>query len=110
MTYALLAAFAALLAVGQLLFKKAALAGAGEALPWAFINRWIFLAILLYGAATLIWTWVLRTTPLSVAYPFAALAFVLVPLLAAAVYGEPLTARVLMGAALIVAGIVVSAA
>lgn len=109
MTYALLALFAGLLAVGQLLFKKAALAGAAEAFPWAFLNGWMALALVLYGAATLLWTWILRSTPLSVAYPFAALAFVLVPVLAAAVFGEALTARVLIGAALIVAGIVVSA-
>ena len=109
MTYLLLTAFAALLAVGQLLFKKAALAGAGEAFPWAFVNGWMALALVLYGGATLLWTWILHTTPLSVAYPFAALAFVLVPLLSAGILDEVLTARMVIGAALIVAGIVVSA-
>jgi undecaprenyl phosphate-alpha-L-ara4N flippase subunit ArnE len=109
MTYASLLLFAALLAVGQLLFKKAAMAGAADVFPWAYLNGWMALALLLYGAATLLWTWILRTTPLSTAYPFAALAFVLVPLLASAVFGEELTARLLIGAALIVAGILVSA-
>lgn len=109
MTYAMLSLFALLLAAGQLLFKKAAITGADQAFPWAFANGWMLAALVLYGGATLLWTWLLRSTPLTVAYPFAALAFVLVPLLAAAVYGEALTARILLGAALIVAGIVVSA-
>lgn len=109
MTYVLLTLFAALLALGQLLFKKAALAGAAEAFPWAFFNGWMAAALVLYGGATLLWTWVLRSTPLSVAYPFAALAFVLVPLLSAGLLGEALSGRILLGAALIVAGIVVSA-
>lgn len=108
MTYLLLTAFAVLLAVGQVLFKKAALAGADEAFPWAFVNGWMALALVLYGAATLLWTWILRTTPLTVAYPFAALAFVLVPLLATGFFGEALTLRVLLGASLIVMGIIVS--
>ncbi|MGQ0673130.1 MAG: SMR family transporter [Hyphomicrobium sp.] len=110
MNYGLLVAFAALLALGQVLFKKAALAGSAEAFPSAFLNRWMALAIVLYGAATLLWTWILRTTPLSAAYPFAALAFVIVPLLGAVFFGEPLGWRSAIGAALIVLGIVVISA
>lgn len=109
MDYVLLVLFASLLTVGQLLFKKAALASAAEPLPWAFANGWMALALILYVAATLLWTWILRTTPLSVAYPFAALAFVFVPLLSAGIFGEPLGARLACGMALIVAGVIVTA-
>ena len=108
MNYGLLVLFAALLALGQVLFKKAALAGAAQDFPWAFCNVWMGLAIVLYGAATLLWTWILRTTPLSAAYPFAGLAFVIVPLLGALFFGEEIGLRVLLGAALIMAGIIVS--
>ena len=108
MRYVELTAFSVLLAMGQFLFKKAALAGAAQPLPWAFINGWMFAALTLYGCATLLWVWVLRTTPLSVAYPFAALAFVIVPLGAAGFLGESVNVRQLLGIALIVSGILVS--
>ena len=67
------------------------------------------LGLLLYGATTVLWIMALRDLPLSRAYMFMSLAFILVPLAASAVFGEILTARFMAGALLIVAGIVVSA-
>ena len=51
---------------------------------FAFLNFFVA-AMLLYAALTLLWVWILTFTPLSYAYPFAALAFGMTPLLAAAV-------------------------
>ena len=58
--------------------------------------------------ATVLWVYVLRTVPLSAAYALFALAFVIVPLLAHFVLGEPLTANVLVGGVVIVAGILIA--
>ena len=59
-----------------------------------------------YFALSLLWVWVLSFTPLSRAYPFVALAFAVTPLLAALVFGEPLSTRLLVGLAVILGGLV----
>lgn len=109
MRYAPLIAFAFLLASGQILFKKAALASAGKSLLLGLLNWWMLVALVVYGVATLLWVAILRTTPLSVAYPFAALGFVIVPVAARVMFSEPLDLRYAAGAALIVIGIVLTA-
>lgn len=106
MRTALLILFAVLLSGGQLLFKKAALAGGSAGLIGALTSGWMVAAVLLYGAATLLWVWLLQWVPLSHAYAFAALAFVLVPFAAAAVFGEAITTGLIVGSVLIVAGII----
>ena len=50
----------------------------------------------------------LRTVPLSAAYSVFAFAFIIVPVLAHFVLDEPLSAKVLVGGAIIVAGIFVA--
>jgi drug/metabolite transporter (DMT)-like permease len=55
--------------------------------------------------ATGLWVALLREVPLSVAYPFVALAFFLVPLMGHWVLGEALRWQTLAGAAVIVAGV-----
>jgi len=94
------------ISLGQMLFKKAALAlpPAATWQHWVF-NGWLLLALALYGITTLAWVWVLRHVPLHLAYPFMGLAFVFVPLLGWCFLGEPLRASTLLGGALIVAGI-----
>jgi len=98
------------ISVGQMLFRKAALALPGVALwqHWVF-NGWLLAALVLYGITTLGWVWVLRHVPLHLAYPFMGLAFVFVPLLGWAFLGEPLRAPTLAGGALIMAGIGIAA-
>jgi undecaprenyl phosphate-alpha-L-ara4N flippase subunit ArnE len=51
---------------------------------------------------------VLRTVPLSAAYAIFALAFLIVPILAHFVLDEPLSPNVLIGGAVIVAGIFIA--
>jgi len=45
---------------------------------------------------------------LSIAFPIYALTFLLVPLMAHFVWGEPLAVRTLLGGALIIAGVIIS--
>ena len=106
MRYLLLIAFTSLLSCGQLLFKAAAESSNGRDILSSFLNVWMISAITLYGLGTILWVYILRSTPLSVAYPFAALGFVIVPIAAHFVYGEALGWRFAAGATLVVAGIV----
>ncbi|HKA79266.1 MAG TPA: transporter [Xanthobacteraceae bacterium] len=111
---ALLFAYAAGMAGGQLLFKAAALryaAGAplGERLLSLVQNVYFLAAIVLYVALTVLWVWILTFTPLSRAYPFVALAFALTPLLAGFVFGEAMTVRLMLGIGLILGGLLLVA-
>ena len=111
---ALLVAYAAGMAGGQLLFKTAALRFAGDgALGTRALsllqNGYFIAAILLYGALSVLWVWVLTFTPLSRAYPFVAIAFAVTPLLGALVFAEPLSLRLLVGLAVIACGLVLVA-
>ncbi len=97
------------IACGQILFKMAArgaVGGSGAIVD--LFNPWLFAALVVYGFATLLWVWVLKTVPLNVAYPFMGFAFVAVPLLGALVLHEPLDWRHLAGGALIAAGVAVA--
>lgn len=99
------------LAAGQVLFKLAAsrLSADGMSVPALFTNIPLWVALLVYGGATIAWLLLLRELPLSVAYPFVALAFFIVPLLSWLLLGEAISSSQWLGAALIVAGVWVSA-
>ena len=108
---AVLAAYAAGMAGGQLLFKEAALRVPSEGtLPERLLalahNAYFLAALAVYLALSLVWVWLLRFTPLSRAYLFVALSFVLVPLAAAVAFDEPLSGRFLLGAVLTVCGLI----
>ena len=107
MHYVLLVTIALLLSAGQILFKQAAATNIEKPFHLALLNSWMVAALFLYGFATGLWVWILRSTPLSIAYPFVALSFVLVPLGAHFLFGEQLTIRYASGVALIIAGLVV---
>ena len=94
------------ISIGQLLFKKAAVALPPQPhlVDWLF-NGWLIVSLVLYAATTLGWIWVLRHAPLHLAYPFMGLAFLIVPILAWAFQGEPLHWQTLAGGALIMAGV-----
>jgi drug/metabolite transporter (DMT)-like permease len=106
----LLAAYAAGMAGGQLLFKLAALrlpadVSAGERALALLQNGFFLAALFLYAALAVLWVWILTFTPLSRAYPFVALAFALTPVAAAYAFAEPLTTRLLVGIAAIMVGL-----
>ena len=84
---------AAALAAGQLLFKSTAIRVMG--LPFvAMVSKLalvplFYAACLLYAAATVVWVWILARLPLSTAYPFVGLSFVMVSLAGWFFLGEP---------------------
>ena len=104
--YLKLAGFLLMIVAGQICFKKAALSGAGlDSIFQSFMNKWLLGAFAIYGVATFIWVTLLRTMPLSTAYPFIALGFILVPLAGVVLFGEHLTVTQWVGTGLIVVGI-----
>jgi drug/metabolite transporter (DMT)-like permease len=111
---ALLRAYAAGMAGGQLLFKAAALrylpdGPLGERLLSIVLSSYFLVAVVLYGALTVLWVWVLTFTPLSRAYPFVALAFAITPLLGGLVFEEPVALRLMLGIGLILSGLLLVA-
>ncbi len=111
---AVLVAYAAGMAGGQVLFKAAALRYVPEGSLWERLssllaNSYFVAAILLYVGLTVLWVWVLTFTPLSRAYPFVALAFAVTPLLAGLIFAEPIALRLILGTALILCGLVLVA-
>src|SRR5262249_24162327 len=91
---ALLLTVVVILAGGEFVFKRAGLATQGQLLGegiWTLATLPSFyLALALYGVATLLWIYVLSRVPLTQAYPWMAGAAVLVPLIAWWFYGERL--------------------
>lgn len=101
------------LSVGQVLFKIAAQhlpSFANWTLGALVLDRALITGLVLYAVSTVVWLLVLRITPLRLAYPFAALAFVLVPILSHLWIGEPLRIPTFIGAAIICIGVWVSVA
>jgi undecaprenyl phosphate-alpha-L-ara4N flippase subunit ArnE len=108
-----LLSFPVAIAAGQILFKRAAAqvtagASGGWLLELARLPV-MWMAIGLYAVSTLLWVRILTTVPLSRAYPFVALAFVLVPAAGYLFFHETINGRYAMGTALIVAGVIVAA-
>lgn len=98
------------LSTGQVLFKLAAdqLEFSVSGILPGLLSPRLLLALLIYAVATLMWLMVLKMTPLRIAYPFAAMAFIFVPVLAHYILGEQLHWGTFAGAALIVVGVWVS--
>jgi drug/metabolite transporter (DMT)-like permease len=99
--------FSLSLAVGQVLFKLAA-GQFGQAITLdALLSPYLIGALVLYAATTVLWIFILRAVPLSSAYPFSLLGAVLVIGVAALLLKEPVTVRQLVGAGVVVAGMLV---
>jgi drug/metabolite transporter (DMT)-like permease len=100
-----------LIAVGQVLFKLAS-REVGEFSASGLLglarNPYLLAALVIYGAGTVLWVFLLKHVPLNIAYPFMALSFCLVPALGYFWLGEPLSWRYAGGVALILAGLLVA--
>lgn len=111
--YVILLAVVATIAIGQLLFKQVGLRLGDRGFLTLLEDRQtlvIFMTSLaLYGVATFGWIWGLRQVPLSTAYLFMSLGFVLVPLIAYFFLGEPISTRFMVGTAFIITGIAIAA-
>ena len=86
----------------QILMKAAALATGARA---CFI---LALAFACLGISFICWFAVLRHKPLSFLHPFAALVYVVVPGLAALIFGEAISGPYIVGIILIMAGIYIT--
>lgn len=69
----------------------------------------ILTALAMAFIAAIVWVFALSRLPLSNAYPFLAISFVLVALAGHYIFGESLTAGKIMGAFLIMSGVIMSA-
>jgi len=102
-------ATAALMSVGQMLFKKAATVSAfvdqSNIFLKYFTNLWFLVALAVFGIATLVWVFALSKGELSILYPVTSVAYVIVPVLSVFVYGEKLTPIGIVGILVILAGI-----
>lgn len=107
--YGLLLLTPFMIAFGQVLFKMTSqkLVASNSKFHTVFLEPVFILALIIYGSATLLWLFVLKTVPLAYAYSFMALTFVIVPVMAALWLGETLTLKYAMGAALIILGLLI---
>ncbi|WP_147269669.1 4-amino-4-deoxy-L-arabinose-phospho-UDP flippase [Rhodanobacter denitrificans] len=97
------------LVIGQLLFRATAIVWAsGRSLFSMPVLMRLVPSLAFYALSTLAWVWVLRTVTLKSAYPFMALAFVLVPLGAHWLFGETITPQYLVGTCLIMMGVIIT--
>lgn len=97
------------IAAGQILFRLAAERIDGSKLLTSLLsNPWLWVALTVYGVATLLWIHVLRTAPLHRVYPLFALAFVVVPVLEHWVWQQPLRWQSWVGGFIIAVGVALS--
>ncbi len=97
----------AMLSGGQVLFKMAS-AQLSFQRPVSFLSGTLLVALLVYGAATVLWLAVLARVPLSVAFPFYGLSFLLVPTFAWWLLHEPIRPQTWIGGAVILVGVVIA--
>ena len=109
--------FVSLMCTGQILFKKTALIAQkikiekNSDLISLILNvlqvPYFFLAMIIYAIATFYWLYILQKIPLSIAYPFTALAMVLIPIASVYLFKESLSTHYWIGSFLIFMGIVI---
>jgi multidrug transporter EmrE-like cation transporter len=73
----------------------------------ALLNPWMLSGLFAAFLASLAWMAAMTKLPLSLAYPFMSLSFVLVVVLGGMLFNEPITLLKLIGLGLIVSGVVV---
>lgn len=97
----------ALGSTGQVLLRMASMAAARSDHPGlgGYLTGTSALAVVVYAGAMLLWAWVLSRVPLTQAFAFFGLSFVVVPLLSHRLLGDPLTPYTWAGAVVIMAGI-----
>ena len=104
--------FPLLLALGQVFFKRAALSisqvDVGQYLVSLFLSIDFWIAALLYAAGIVFWVWVLQRVPLTIAYVFSALSYVVTPFLAYYFFNETLSIRYVVGVLIIILGIIIA--
>ena len=95
-------------ASGQILFKMTATSNAGQGVLGLAGNVTFWIAIVIYGAATVAWIPTIESVPISQAYLFMALTYLYVPLLSAFFLNERIAPQNMLGVGVIILGIVIS--
>jgi undecaprenyl phosphate-alpha-L-ara4N flippase subunit ArnE len=93
---------AVLAAFGQVSLKSGA---EGRVTALEFVNAWVLVGLILYAASTVLWILALSSIPLTAVYPFTALTYVLVNVLAVALLGERLSSQGLIGMGVVLFGL-----
>jgi undecaprenyl phosphate-alpha-L-ara4N flippase subunit ArnE len=94
---------AILAAAGQIFLK---LGATGAQTFTDYLNGKLVVGFGLYGFSAVLWLLALNRLPLSRVYPYTALTFLIVYVASFTVLGEPITANVIIGALLVMAGLV----
>lgn len=99
--------FALSLAVGQILFKLSAIAWNNSPSNGlvGMLSPWLVAALILYGATTLLWVYILKHAPLSQAYVFSLLGAAIVPFAGVVFFREAMNTQYLLGFALALIGV-----
>ncbi|HYZ62563.1 MAG TPA: hypothetical protein VE650_08915 [Acetobacteraceae bacterium] len=109
---ALLALVILLLAAGQILFKTAGLAIQGKPIGDALFGLALlpsfYVALAVYGFATVAWIYVLSRMQLAIAYPWMAGSMVIVPLMALILFGERVGPLFWPGMGLVIVGLILT--
>ncbi|EOW2136826.1 EamA family transporter [Stenotrophomonas sp. GD03908] len=102
-----LAAMILFMTAAQVAFKYAGLRSSGESgiTVHTLLNPWLHAGLAASALGFVCWFITLRAMPLSAAYPWTALIYLLTPLAAAGLFGEVLPPGFLLGVALIVIGL-----
>ncbi|WP_208353663.1 hypothetical protein [Pseudaestuariivita rosea] len=98
------------ISIGQVLFKissRSLTSMDAENLFKLALNPVFIAALVLYGGVTVVWVFVLRMVPLSIAYTFMALTFCIVPILSVWLLGETIGIRFIIGGTFILAGLLI---
>ena len=93
-----------LISVGQVLFKLAAMDMKNIDIS-SLLQPKLILAFFVYTTATLLWVYILRHTPLRIAYPFVGLAFLIVPVLSWFWMDEQISLNTIVGGTAILIGV-----
>jgi len=100
---------AALLAGGQVLVKVALSRIPAITFSWSFIvsqltNWWWLACGISFGGATVLWAYILRHYPFSIAYPLSSMAYIFGLIAAWLVFDETISPKVWVGILLIMLG------
>lgn len=101
-------AFAASIAVGQVLFKLAGNAvreAGGSFFVGVISSPAVWLAFAWYGASSFLWIYILGRASLSSAYPYALFGSALVPILSWAIFRERISLSYVVGMLIVLAGL-----
>ena len=106
--------------IGQILFKKTAIKLSQIIKVNGTVNNsiinlltsvlqipYFFFALVIYAIATFYWLYILQKIPLSLAYPFTALAMIIIPIASYFLFKESINIYYWVGAFFIFVGIVV---